>query len=201
MAETIPATLLLSPRFRAAALLFMFIEGTAAILASGRRSAMLAVVASSAIGLTIILAAAIKRYGKSVLHCETLPVTIGSSFRGHIDIAFSKTADEEFWLVLRCTEAGDESSTTLWQDELAPGVHELTRTGASVRVPFAFDMPTAGKATSTAVRWALEITSRQFAARFSIPVAPAKSPPTVPDELVRPFGTVRDSLRRHGSAR
>jgi hypothetical protein len=150
----------------------------------------------------VVLAAAIgeKRSRKSVLQTEQLPILIGQRFSGQIVAELDPVPEQEFWLVLRCTEPdlGSDSNArlTLWQDELTVYAADVAWSARRARVPFSFEMPTTGKASDDAVEWELHVSARGYAAKFELPVKSGGVPPAVSDERTRMFSIVRNSLRR-----
>lgn len=140
-----------------------------------------------------------RRSRPSVLRSNDLPVKIGEPFRGHIEIDIDPTPNDGFWLVLCCTrrEPGYDFQrvVTLWQDERTVEPAATSKTPTGILVPFSFDMPTTGEQTADLVKWELTITARGYAARFAVPVIRSVSEPQVPEDRLRPFADVRESLR------
>ncbi len=160
-----------------------------------------------AAGVLLVIAAVVfaavisqKRGRKSVLHAEALPILIGQRFIGHVDVELDQVLEEDFWLVLRCTEPDPGSEygaiQILWQDELTVDATAVARMGRRLRIPFSFEMPAVGKPSAVAVKWELQISTGGYAARFQLPVISGDVPPATRDERPRIFSSVRDSLRR-----
>jgi hypothetical protein len=150
----------------------------------------------------VVVAATIseKRRRRSVLHTSQLPIAIGHRFSGYIDVELDLVPEQDFWLVLRCTEpdVGSENGSrlTLWQDELTVRAVVSPRSAHCAEVPFSFEMPTTGKPSDLMVKWELRISSKGYDAEFKLPVVDSSVTPAVTDERTRMFSTVRRSLRR-----
>ena len=132
---------------------------------------------------------------EAFLHIEAMPVAIGKMFRGEIETRLTRVPPDGFWLVLRCIRSEADAEVTECQDELLLQEVDVRMTERGVRVPFAFEMPTRGRHTQSDVRWTLEVTARRFSVAFPIEVEGRGDVSDVRDELVRPFGGVREMLR------
>ncbi len=81
--------------------------------------------------------------------------------------------DAGFRIVLRCEEMSpnpDSAAEIVWEDEVLVDPSTVSRVRSDLVIPFTFEMPDAAKPTSQDVWWSVEITTRGYAARFSIPV-------------------------------
>ena len=170
--------------------------GVVAAMSVPESTTALLVLGAVVLALAIIGITALRRRRGTLLQCESLPVQIGHPFRGHVEIRSAKVPSDGFWLVLRCTEVKQGSEdippVTVWQDEL---LVDAIQVPGGLRVPFAFDMPIEAKPSAQRIKWTLEISASGHAAEFPLPVVRSRTEPVVADELVRPFATVRDSLR------
>lgn len=141
--------------------------------------------------VAIVIAAALLqdwRARGAILTAEPMPAEIGQRFQGHVAIRTAPAGD--LLLVLRCLERDMGSDyrrwSVLWQDERV----------VTPDAPFAFDMPAQGKPSGRDVRWELDASGVRFHAVFRLPVVATSKRAKVPEEALRPFATVKPSLRR-----
>jgi hypothetical protein len=192
----IPSRILFPPTWRVFVVALIFIVATSIVMR--REPWALGLLAVSTCVLAGVFVAGLQSRHGALLYGDSLPIRVGEPFRGHIDIELDPVPARGFWLVLRCFEIGSRTNAqiTRWQNEVMVDARDVVPMTGRIRIPFTIDMPSELDIRGT--HWQLEITAERCAARFPLEAVASDGVPTVPDELLRPFESVRESLRDLG---
>jgi hypothetical protein len=165
------------------------------VAARDKRWAAGVLVVSAGVLVATYVAASQRRHG-ALLYGDDLPLRVGQPFTGYIDIELDQMPDSGFWLVLRCFEVGDRTNAQIprWQNEVMIDAGNVVPMPGRLRISFAIEMPT--EIDLRGAHWELDLTADGCAARFPLNAIASDGPPTVQDELLRPFESARESLRR-----
>lgn len=127
-----------------------------------------------------------RKYGRSVCRIERVPIPLGSTLRGEVDVRLHELPPAGFGLRLACvrrtvTGSGRNRSvreSILWQDEQTV-THGAMPSPQGLRVPFRFDLPWECEPVNLAnpadlVLWKLyvsaEVPGVDYGATFELPV-------------------------------
>ena len=179
--------------WRVAVIALVFSVGIAIAARDERWAAGAFVVSAGALTATYV-AASQRRHG-ALLYGDDLPLRVGQPFTGYIDIELDQMPDSGFWLVLRCFEIGDNDNVQIprWQNEVMIDAANVVPMPGRLRISFTIEMPT--EINLRGANWELDLTADGCAARFPLTAIASAEPPTVQDELLRPFESTRKSLR------
>jgi hypothetical protein len=126
------------------------------------------------------------RYGTTICRIERVPIPMGGTLRGEIDLRLREVPASGFEMRLACvrrTESGSSRNrstheTILWQNEQTV-MHGATPGPRGLRVPFRFDIPREGESANLqdpndTINWRLDVSAKvpgiDLAARFDLPV-------------------------------